>query len=69
MKYLSAEEIMKSFRDKFADDLIEEPYIKTFKNGVKRTPYSQIFIRVNRERFVEAGEHLTSFEWPHHTVA
>lgn len=69
MKYLSAEEIAQSFREKFKDDLIEDPYVKTFRNGVKRTPYSQIFVRVKRERFVEAAEHLVSFEWPHHIVA
>ena len=69
MKYLTAEEITKSFKEKFEGDLIEEPYIKTFRNGVKKTPYSQIFVRVKRERFVEAAEHLVSFGWPHHTVA
>lgn len=69
MKYLSAEEIAKSFKDKFEKDLIEEPYIKTFRNGVKQTPYSQVFVRVKRERFVEAAEHLVTFCWPHHIVA
>jgi membrane-bound hydrogenase subunit beta len=69
MKYLSAEEIAKSFREKFEGDLIEDPYVKTFENGVKRTPYSQVFVRVKRERFVEAAEHLVSFAWPHHSVA
>ncbi|MGA1873753.1 MAG: NADH-quinone oxidoreductase subunit C [Thermoplasmatota archaeon] len=69
MKYLSADQIANSFKEKFKGDLIQEPYIKTFRNGVKRTPYSQIFVRVKRERFVEAAEHLVSFGWPHHTVA
>jgi membrane-bound hydrogenase subunit beta len=69
MSYLKGEDIAKSFKDKFQGDLIEEPYVKTFRNGVKKTGYSQVFVRVKRERFVEAAEHLASFEWPHHTVA
>jgi membrane-bound hydrogenase subunit beta len=69
MKYLKGEDIAKSFKERFQDDLIEEPYVKTFQNGVKKTAYQQVFVRVRRERFVEAAEHLASFEWPHHIVA
>jgi len=69
MSYLSAKEIADSFRERFKGDLIEDPYVKTFANGVKRTEYSQVFVRVRRERFVEAARHLTTFDWPHHTVA
>ncbi|MEA3559015.1 MAG: NADH-quinone oxidoreductase subunit C [Candidatus Thermoplasmatota archaeon] len=69
MKYKTAQEIADSFAKKFKGDLIEEPYVKTFANGVKKVEFSQLFVRVKRERFIEAAEHLTSFGWPHHTVA
>jgi len=69
MRYLTGEDIARSFKERFQSDLIEEPYVKTFSNGVKKRGYSQVFVRVMRERFLEAAEHLTSFEWPHHIVA
>ncbi|MFO8051725.1 MAG: NADH-quinone oxidoreductase subunit C [Thermoplasmatota archaeon] len=69
MRYKTPQEVLDSFKEKFKDDLIEDPYIKTFANGRKRTEYSQLFVRVRRERFIEAAEHLSTFEWPHHTVA
>jgi membrane-bound hydrogenase subunit beta len=68
-RYLTGEEIAESFGKKFKDDLIEEPYVKAFENGVKRTRYEQVFVRVRRESFREAVKHLISLGWPHHTVA
>ena len=68
-KYLKGEEVAASFREKFKDQLIEDPYVKAFENGVKRTRYEQVFVRVKREKLVEAVKHLTSFDWPHHIVA
>lgn len=68
-KYQTAEEIMRSFKKRFDGDLIEEPYMKTFENGVKKIKSHEIFVRVNRERFIEAAEHLSGFDFPHHTVA
>ncbi|MFW3146488.1 MAG: NADH-quinone oxidoreductase subunit C [Thermoplasmatota archaeon] len=69
MKYLRGAQIAESFRKKFENDLIEDPYVKTYANGVKKTEYDQVFIRVKRERFLEAVEHLMTFDWPHHSVA
>ncbi|HHD15571.1 MAG TPA: hypothetical protein ENK47_02565 [Euryarchaeota archaeon] len=68
-KYLTADEILESFAKRFEGDLIEQPYKKTFTNGVKKTRFEEIFVRVKRERFIEAAEHLASIDWPHHTVA
>lgn len=68
-KYLTADEILASFKKEFDGDLIEEPYKKSYANGVKRTVYEQLFVRVTRERFIDAAKHLATFGWPHHTVA
>lgn len=68
-KYLTADEVLASFKKEFDGDLIEEPYKKTFANGVGRNEYHQLFIRVNRERFIDAARHLESINWAHHTVA
>jgi len=67
-RYLKGEEIVASFKQRFGEDIIGA-YVKAFENGVKKTRYEQVFVRVRRERFVEAAEHLTSFGWPHHSVA
>ena len=66
--YKSPQEIMDSFRERFGDDLISI-YEKTFANGIKKTKYSQIFIRVKRGRFQEAAKHLASFDFFHNSVA
>jgi membrane-bound hydrogenase subunit beta len=68
-KILKAESILTSFKKKFDGHLIEEPYIKTFERGVKKVKFEQIFIRVDREWFLDAARHLSTFGWPHHTVA
>ncbi len=68
-KYLTADEVLASYNKRFKGDLIEEPYKKSFVNGVKKTRFEQIFVRVKRERFIEAARHLASIDWPHHTVA
>lgn len=70
-KYLTGSEVIESFKKAFDGDFISEPYLKAFENGVKRTRYEQVFIRVKRERFVDAAKHLKGLEknWPHHTVA
>lgn len=67
-QHMKADGILASFKERFKEDLFDG-HIMSFENGVKRTRYDQIFIRVKRERFVEAAEHLLSFGWPHHTVA
>lgn len=69
MRYKSADEIAASFRERFKGHLIEDPKVKTFMNGVKRTPYSQVFVRVDRKVFQDAARHLMDFDYPHHSVA
>ncbi len=68
-KFLSADELLASFMKEFKGDLITEPYKKSFQNGVKKVKFEEIFVRVKRERFLDAARHLGTFGWPHHTVA
>ena len=72
MRYLNGEQVVGSFKDRFGDDMFDG-YVKAFENGVKRTRYEQVFVRVKKHRFVEAAKHLQSLEpgdeFIHHTVA
>jgi len=73
MDYMTGDQVLASYRQRFEGHLIEEPYKKAFENGVKRTRYEQVFIRVRKDRFLEAVRHLQSLEpgheYVHHTVA
>ncbi len=68
-RYLTADDLLASFKKEFDGDFIEDPYKKTFERGVKKRKFEEIFVRVKRERFLDAARYLSTFGWPHHTVA
>jgi len=64
----TAEAIMDSFSERFGDDLIDIR-LDVYRDGLKKRPAPTLWIRVNKARFHEAMEHLTTFGQVHNTVA
>ena len=67
-KMLSAEEIVKSFKDKFKTKILDAQ-IKKRASGSKKNETTSIWMKVEKDAFKEIVKHLCDLQFPHLAVA
>ncbi len=68
-EYLTPEDLVKSFTDKFQAK-IKESRIEKYAHGSKKTEFAHIWMRIDKSIFKDVVRHLFTFEkYPHFAVA